>query len=166
MLNYYGPNNESNQVKVLRQISSKLQSINVDRNTQFILTGDWNMIFDKFLDAIGGTPSLKFNSLKQLQSLMVDYDLSDIWRARNPTFQQFTWRQTNPVKLRCLDFLLISNSPQFDVRLCKFLSPIQSDHSPIVLKISSCAKSDYLRDRGYWKFNNSLTEDRLYVESS
>ena len=39
------------------------------------------MIFDKFLDAMGGTPSLKFNSLKQLQSLMVDYDLSDIWRA-------------------------------------------------------------------------------------
>ena len=77
--NYYGPNNESNQVKVLRQIFSKLQSINFDYNAQFILAGDWNMIFDKFLDAMGGTPSLKFNSLKQLQSLMVDYGLSDIW---------------------------------------------------------------------------------------
>ena len=90
LLNYYGPNDESNQVKVLRQIFSKLQSINFDDNAQFILAGDWNMIFDKFLDAMGGTPSLKFNSLKQLQSLMVDYDLSDIWRARNPTFCQFT----------------------------------------------------------------------------
>ena len=39
------------------------------------------MILDKFFDAMGGTPSLKFNSLKQLQSLMADYDLSDIWRA-------------------------------------------------------------------------------------
>ena len=111
-----------------------------------------------------GTPSLKFNYLKQRQSLMVDYDLSDIWRARNPTFRQLTWRQTNPVKLGQLDFFLISNSLQFDVRLCKFLSPIQSDHSPIVLKISSCAKSD-IRGRGYWKFNNSLTEDPLFVES-
>ena len=90
--------------------------------------------------------------------------MSDIWRARNPTFPQFTWRQTNPVKLRCLEFFLISNSLQFDVRLRKFLSPIQSDHSPVVLKISSCAKSD-LRGRGYWKFNNSLTEDPLFVES-
>ena len=164
MLYYHGPNNESNQVKVLRQIFSKLQSINFDDNAQLILAGDWNMIFDKFLDAMGGTPSLKFNSLKQLQSLMVDYDLSDIWRARNPTFRQFTWRQTNPVKLRCLNFFLISNSLQFDVRLCKFLSPVQSDHSPIVLKISSCAKSE-LRGRGYWKFNNSFTEDLLFVES-
>ena len=139
LFNYYGRNNESNQVKVLRQIFSKLQSINFDDNAQLILAGDWNMIFDKFLDAMGGTPSLKFNSLKQLQSSMVDYDLSDIWRAQNPTFCQFTWRQTNPVKLRHLDFFLISNSLQFDVRLCKFLSPVQSNHSPIVLKISSCA---------------------------
>ena len=99
LLNYYGPNDESNQVKVLRQIFRKLQSINFDDNVQFILAGDWNMIFDKFLDAMGGTPSLKFNSLKQLQLLMVDYDLSDIWRARIPTFHQFTWRQTNPAKL-------------------------------------------------------------------
>ena len=32
LLNYYGPSNESNQVKVLRQIFSKLQSINFDDN--------------------------------------------------------------------------------------------------------------------------------------
>ena len=62
------------------------------------------MIFNKFLDAMGGTPSLKFDSLKQLQSLKVDNDLLDIWRARNPTFRQFTWRQTNPFKLRRLSF--------------------------------------------------------------
>ena len=66
LLNCYGPNDEWNQVKVLRQISSKLQSINFDDNIQFILAGVWNMIFDKFLDAVGGIPSLKLNSLKQL----------------------------------------------------------------------------------------------------
>ena len=32
------------------------------------------------------------------------------------------------------------------------------------MKISSCARSD-LRGKGYWKFNNSLTEDPLFVES-
>ena len=37
------------------------------------------MIFDKLSDAMGGTLSLKFDSLKQLQSLMIHYDLSDIW---------------------------------------------------------------------------------------
>ena len=50
------------------------------------------------------------------------------------------------------------------MRLCEFLSPIQSDHSSIVMKISSCAKSD-LRGREYWKLNNSLTEDPPFVES-
>ena len=53
LLNYYGPKNESNQVKVLRQISGKLQSINVDDNVQFILAGDWNMTFDKFFRCYG-----------------------------------------------------------------------------------------------------------------
>ena len=47
LLNYYDPNNESYQVKLLRQISSKLQSISFDDNVQFISAGDWNMIFDK-----------------------------------------------------------------------------------------------------------------------
>ena len=56
------------------------------------------------------------------------------------------------------------------MRLCKFLSPIQSDHSPVVLKISSCAKSD-LRGRGYRKFNNwkfveSLQDDVKTVSST
>ena len=122
------------------------------------------MIFDKFLDAMGGTTSLKLNSLKQLQLMMVDYDHTDIWRAQNLTFSQCTWRQTNPVKLRCFTFLLISNDLQFDVRLYKFLLPIQNDNSPIGLKFSSCAKSD-LRGRGYRKFDNLLTKDPLFIES-
>ena len=40
LLNYYGPNDESNEVKVLRQMFSKLRSINFDDNVQFILAGD------------------------------------------------------------------------------------------------------------------------------
>ena len=46
LLNYDDPNDKSDQVQVLRQISGKLQSINFDDNVQFILAGDWNTIFD------------------------------------------------------------------------------------------------------------------------
>ena len=84
VINYYAPNIELNQVKKLQQINSNLQSMSINENTQFILTGDWNLIFDRSLDALGGK-TLKFNSLKEIQSLMIDYELLDIWRARNPT---------------------------------------------------------------------------------
>ena len=63
--------------------------------------------------------------------------------------------------MRRLD-ILISNELQYDVKSCKQLTPVQSDHSPIVLHISSI--SDKTRGRGYWKFNNSLTEDKDFVE--
>ena len=98
------------------------------------------MILDRSLDALGGSPTLKFNSLKEIQSLMIDYELLDIWRDRNPTLRQFTWRQLGPAKLRRLDFFLISDSLQCDIKACKFLSPLQSDHSPICWGLHQCKK--------------------------
>ena len=59
-------------------------------------------------------------------------------------------------------FSFISNELQYDVKSCKQLTPVQSDHSPIVLHISSV--SEQTRGRRYWKFNNSLTEDKDFVE--
>ena len=164
LINYYAPNIELNQVRKLQQIKSNLRNMSMNENTQFILTGDWNLIFDRSLDALGGSPTLKFNSLKEIQSLMIDYELLDIWRARNSTLRQFTWMQKNPAKLRRLDFFLVSDSLQCDIKACEFLSPLQSDHSPILLRITSIQEGQH-RGRGYWKFNNSLTNDPVFVNS-
>ena len=90
LINYYI---ELNQVKKLQQIKSNLQNMSINENTQFILTGDWNLIFDRSLDALGGSPTIEFNAFREIQPLMIDYELLDIWRARNPTLRQFTWRQ-------------------------------------------------------------------------
>ena len=68
---------------------------------------------------------------------MIDYNLVDIWRARNPNLRQFTWRRSSPIKLRRLDFFLISEDMQYDVRTCKQLTAVQSDHSHIIIRISS-----------------------------
>ena len=138
--------------------------MSITENTQFISTGDWNLIFDRSPDALGGSPTLKYNSIKKTQLLMIDYELLDIWRVRNPTLRQFTWRQKNPAKLRDLDFFLISDSLQCDIKACKFLSPLQSDHSPILLRITSIQEGQR-RGRGYWKSNNLLTNDPVFDNS-
>ena len=39
-----------------------------------------------------------------------------------------------------------------------------SEHSPVILLVSSLVDSES-RDRGYWKFNNSLTNDNKFVET-
>ena len=73
ILDYFGPNDESSQLNVLRLLAEKLKTANVDDKCQFILAVDWNLIFDKSLDSVGGSPSLKFKSLQELQLIMIDY---------------------------------------------------------------------------------------------
>ena len=65
--------------------------------------------------------------------------------------------------MRRLDFFLISDDTQCDLKSCEILHGIQSDHSPVLLKISSIPESQ--RGPGYWKFNNSLLNDSNFVDS-
>ena len=100
ILNYCGSNEESSQLNKLQLLEENLKTVNIEDNYQFILAGDWNLIFDKSLDSMGGSPSLKFKSLQKLQSVIIDYNLVDIWRIKNPNLRQFTWRGTNPFIMR------------------------------------------------------------------
>ena len=79
---------------------------------------------------MGGSQSLKYNSLKELRTIISDYNLIDIWRARNPNLRQFTWHRANPLMMRRLDFFLISDDMQYDIKFCKKLTAVQSDHAP------------------------------------
>ena len=141
LIYYYDPNSEPRQVKTIRQIASRLKDLEIEDNVQYMLAGDWNLIFDKSLDAMGGSLSLKCNALKELKSVMINYNLVDIWRDRNPNLRQFTWRRSNPIKLRCLDFFLISDDMQYDVKNCKQLTAVQSNHSPIIIRVSLYIRS-------------------------
>ena len=45
--------------------------------------------------------------------------------------------------------------------LCEILNPLESDHSPIKIRL----KSPYtVKGLGYWKFNNSLLDDNNFVQ--
>ena len=110
------------------------------------------------------SPSLKCYASKVFKSVMIDYNLVDIWRAINPNLRQITWRRSNPIKLGRLDFFLISDDMQCDVRKCKQLTAVQSDHSRIIICISSIS-DEQPRGKGYWKFDNLLTQDEVFVET-
>ena len=64
--------------------------------------------------------------------------------------------------MRRLDVFLISDMLQPEIETSKFLSPLQSDHSPVVLKLRS-ADSAKRRRRSYWKFNNTLLNYAEFV---
>ena len=60
-----------------------------------------------------------------------------------------------------IDFFLVSDDIQSEVKSCEFLFPLSSDHSPVKLKMQSISTDT--RGRGYWKFNNSLLEKKQFV---
>ena len=107
LVNCYAPNNEQEQIKLFQVIRDHFKNLEPDEDEVNLILGDWNLIFNSSLDAFGGKPTLKSNSLKQLYDLMSEFDLIDVWRIRNPTLRQFSWRRKRPeMKMRRLDFFL------------------------------------------------------------
>ena len=66
------------------------------------------------------------------------------------------------VFIQCrLDYIFISNTLQELVTTTEILTPISTDHSPVLFSLSK--GNDCLRGKGFWKFNSSLTKDQNYI---
>ena len=127
-----------------------------------LLWGDWNFILDKKLDAYGGNPALKLNSIAEHTKLKNKFLLSDIFRIRNLKLKRFTFRQKTPCLARRLDRFLISKILQSRVSSCEILSSLLSDHSPICITIDT-EEGDFKKGKNYWKFNKLLLEDNIFA---
>ena len=68
----------------------------------------------------------------------------------------------NQLTMRRLDFFLISDTLQFSMHSCEMLNPLHSDHSLIKIKFKSL---NAMKGTGYWKFNNSSLDDKIFVQN-
>ena len=90
--------------------------------------------------------------------MIIEHDLVDIWRIRNPTDTRFTWRQKSSLIQRRLDYWSTSNDLQEDVESVEIITAIRSDHSAIALSVNGLDKSE--RVPSFWKFNSTLINDQ------
>ena len=134
----------------------------LEEDTQLIWGGDFNSLFDCKLDADGGNPKLKIQSITKLVSIMSENDLCDIVRVRNPEMKRYTWRRKTPFKQRRLDYFLVSDHLQDQIDHVDIIYSIQSDHSTLKLKV--CGAKHSLKGPSYWKLNNSLLQDNAFTE--
>ena len=74
--------------------------------------------------------------MRCVEDMIIEHDLVDICRIRNPTNTRFTWRQKSPLIQRRLDYWLISNDLQEDIESVEIISAIRSDHSAITLSVN------------------------------
>ena len=75
--------------------------------------------------------------MKFADDILLNNDLVDIWRIRNPDSEKFTWRQKSPIIQRRLVYWLICDLLQDDVANVDIVTAIKTDHSAIILEIDS-----------------------------
>jgi len=162
LINIYAPNQESQQIRFYKDLFQLLQNEGIHNDCKIIMGGDFNIIMQTSLDKQGGNIALKEKSLEQVDKIMSDLDLQDIWRVKNPDRKRYTWRQNRP-RIQCrLDYWIISDQLHDSVDNVDILPSIRSDHSAIYLKLKTTEGDQ--RGKGYWKLNVSLLQEEDYVK--
>lgn len=167
LINTCVPNKTSNQSSFFQALSELIFVEELwECNHKFVIGGDFNVTLQPSLDCSGGNTTLK-ESVKFLEGLLtiiiIQYDLVDIWRVCNPKSKEFTWHQRKPIIQKRLDYWFISELLQDDVTKFDIITSIKTDHSAMVLDVDSMA--DQLSGPSSWKFNNSLLDHSIFVQS-
>jgi len=135
-LNLYASTKLNEQIAFFQETLSAVQRANFDTECRVITGGDFNVYFDADLDHSGGQIATKSTVKTNIQDIMLEYNLIDIWRLRNPDKMQFTWRKRNPIILR-IDFWLITDDLPDDAKKVENTPAINTDHSAISLSVIS-----------------------------
>ena len=161
LVNIYAPDKEKEQVPFFENLKKLIKSMldNDNEIPHILIGGDHNAHLNQKLDSDNELAPIK-RSVKEIEKIMIDFNLVDIRRLRNPEYKRYTWRQKTPLRQRRLDYWLVSDEIQEDIEKADILPAILSDHSAIILKINSVPQSN--RGPYYWKFNTSLLSDENY----
>ena len=98
---------------------------------------------------------------EQVDNLMKNLDLLDIWRELYPEMRRYTWRRNTPLQQSRLDFFLISDLLSTFVTNADIKAGYRTYHSMITLTLTLGKES---KNKLLWKFNNSLLKDKLFAE--
>jgi exonuclease III len=155
----YGPNEDDPEFYRNVVIA---QTENLEQNSDFtILGGDWNLVMNQDLDTFGYRSENNQNARKVLIEGMGNLGWVDAFREFNPTKKKYSWRKFGDTKKARLDFHLISAQLLPFVEKADISPGIDSDHSITELEIDF---SKFNRGRGFYKYNNSLNKDPIYVQ--
>ena len=129
--------------------------------TKIIISGDWNTTLNK-IDKSGGLPWKETTYRNSIIDLMEELDLLDIYRVLHANTKSFTYETKNSKLKSRIDFFLISRTLSVNVKRAEVRSSIAPDHKAIFLGIE--LESELKRGPGTWKFNNTLLDDKTYVD--
>ena len=154
IVNSYAPNTD--RVAFFTCLSNHLDSL----EGELIVCGDFNCVLDNDLDIISGN---KHNNrdVEFFQEVITTHSLNDTWRLFHSDEKEFSWSRKNPFLARRLDYLFTSDNIFDTCILCDMVSYSFTDHRSVEIKYSL---SNMKRGPSYWKFNDSLLKDKVYLD--
>ena len=125
-----------------------------------IIGGDFNTVIDNLKDKKNGRSDTNKKNRININSLINEYDLNDIWRIFNNDDSHFTWHSNHRPPIFCrLDYFLTSSNIINKTSKCKITSGIRSDHSIVYFTLNPISEP---RGPGYFKLNNSIILNQDY----
>ena len=114
LLNLYNADTETEQCKIFNELQSLLKFFDINQNKIIIFAGDFNIFFVSKLETRGSKSLPQKKSIIKVVDTKESLDICDIWRIRNSTRQNFTFRQNHFIGfIECrLNYIFISNCLQ------------------------------------------------------
>ena len=134
-----------------------------ERSEHKIIVGDYNLVLDVQLDR-ENTYCNNNRAKEEVENLMDEYYLKDIWRIHNDDKKEFSWIKLNrgkELKASRIDFALVSAGLDQKVKATQYISSVKTDHRAFYMFVEM---NPFERGTGYWKMNTSILRETEYVE--
>uniref|UniRef100_H3A0G4 exodeoxyribonuclease III n=1 Tax=Latimeria chalumnae TaxID=7897 RepID=H3A0G4_LATCH len=126
-------------------------SLSQHSSNRIILGGDWNGVWDPFVDKMGPVSSSDLSIARGLREFS-----REMGRAAHPKICNYTFYSGAHNFCSRLDTFFVSHLATIDVVEVSILNKIFSDHSPVQMLF---LPDPHLQKRISWRLNNSLLKD-------
>ena len=159
LINIYAPNIPQDRINFFILLNKKIRLLEQLTDDRYIVQGgDFNCTQNSFLDRRHDKkiPTHTLNEdrgNKELKSLMMENNLEDVWRRRNPSARRYSYFKANSKIASRIDYWLISETLDSSVLNVTNKAATHTDHYAIILRIKT---SICERGKGYWKLSSKL----------
>ena len=94
LINLYNSNTEPEQLETsLHELETILLKFDANEYNHITFSGDFNIIFNAFLEATGRNAQLKTRAVGKFSEFKDKFHLCDFWRIKHPKTKTFTFKQ-------------------------------------------------------------------------
>ena len=118
-----GPNRD--ETEFYAELEERINDVGLEN---IITGGDWNLVLDYTLDYYNYKRHNNIYVQEQVDNLMINIDLLDIWRELYPEMRRYTWRRNTSLHQSRLEYSLISDLLSTFVKNADIKAGYRTDH--------------------------------------